>query len=191
MKALPNALSFSRVILAAVFLATYSATDAQGYIWGASAVGIGFITDRLDGFLARRLKVVSELGFVLDGLGDRAFYVAFVLALVATHHLSLVIAWLIVFREVMIYAVRVIESGSWRDIRGEFRWMSYVYATAMQLWILSYLIADGVTLFSGYNLHQNLLVEWLQFVLLISTVVVGYIIILKNVSSYRERYLVG
>jgi CDP-diacylglycerol--glycerol-3-phosphate 3-phosphatidyltransferase len=64
---LPNLLSFSRVFLAAGFVAT-GATEARVGLIGAAAA-----TDFLDGWLARRVHATSRWGALLDPIADRVF----------------------------------------------------------------------------------------------------------------------
>lgn len=70
---LPNALSLLRLLLAPVMV---------GMAWRALSdvflllTFAAWITDALDGYLARRLHQCSELGARLDSWGDLAFYSA-------------------------------------------------------------------------------------------------------------------
>lgn len=64
---LPNALSLSRIVLAAGFVAVPEAAARVALIGAASA------TDFLDGWLARRRGIVSRWGALLDPLTDRIF----------------------------------------------------------------------------------------------------------------------
>ena len=66
---LPNALSLSRIVLAAGFIASPEPGARVALIGAASA------TDFLDGWLARRRGAVSRWGTLLDPLADRAFVV--------------------------------------------------------------------------------------------------------------------
>ena len=80
-----------------------------------SALAVGLVlfllaTDVLDGWLARRLGVTSEFGYLLDGLGDRAVHVSAYLLLVMSGTLSIFVAWVLIFREICQYAVRLIEA---------------------------------------------------------------------------------
>jgi CDP-diacylglycerol--glycerol-3-phosphate 3-phosphatidyltransferase/cardiolipin synthase len=72
---LPNAISLSRVVLAAGFAAVPEAGARVALIGVASA------TDFLDGWVARRRGSVSRWGALIDPLADRAF----VLTAVATY----------------------------------------------------------------------------------------------------------
>lgn len=90
-RTVPNLLTIARVVLAVAFFAIVSivlwpvpggdVTTRQ--IWGNVAVvifAIAAITDVADGFLARRWKVVSVFGRVMDPFGDKLLVIgAFVL----------------------------------------------------------------------------------------------------------------
>ncbi|MEP6989614.1 MAG: CDP-alcohol phosphatidyltransferase family protein [bacterium] len=64
---LPNLLSWSRLVLAAGFVATGGAEVRVGLI------GVAAVTDFLDGWLARRVHATSRWGALLDPIADRVF----------------------------------------------------------------------------------------------------------------------
>src|ERR671932_1200233 len=68
---LPNALTLARVVLIPVFVALLlSATNGRS--WPAAIVfGAAGVTDQIDGWLARRWRVESDFGRVVDPLADR------------------------------------------------------------------------------------------------------------------------
>jgi CDP-diacylglycerol--glycerol-3-phosphate 3-phosphatidyltransferase len=67
----PNILTLSRVAL--VFVPAYliSLQDSRYTIYILIAVAVGIATDILDGFLARKLGQISDLGKVLDPVVDK------------------------------------------------------------------------------------------------------------------------
>lgn len=67
----PNLLSAFRLI-AAPFLLYLAWTDRPGLFLALLAITL--LSDAVDGFVARRLHVASELGTRLDSLGDLAIY---------------------------------------------------------------------------------------------------------------------
>src|SRR5256885_4476267 len=79
---LPNAVSLSRVGLAAAFLAT---TDTSGQV---ALVAAASLSDVLDGWLARRRNAVSRWGALIDPTADRAFVFAAAFTLVANGRLG-------------------------------------------------------------------------------------------------------
>lgn len=78
-QSLPNALTLSRLVIAAAFFATMSLTLRMGphvdrALWGNTAVALFMIaaaTDILDGYLARRWQVVSVFGRIMDPFVDK------------------------------------------------------------------------------------------------------------------------
>jgi cardiolipin synthase len=70
---LPNLLSLSRILLTPVFILMM----VQHRPWAAFAVFlVAGVTDALDGFTARALKLKSTLGLWLDPIGDKVLLTA-------------------------------------------------------------------------------------------------------------------
>lgn len=67
LRALPNIISSSRVVLAAGFVAAHDPDIRLGL------VGIAAATDFLDGWVARRARVTSRWGALIDPIADRVF----------------------------------------------------------------------------------------------------------------------
>lgn len=90
-RAVPNLLTIARVVLAVAFFVIVSVVlwpepgeDPSGrQVWGNVAVvifAIAALTDFADGYLARRWRVVSVFGRVMDPFGDKLLVIgAFVL----------------------------------------------------------------------------------------------------------------
>jgi CDP-diacylglycerol--glycerol-3-phosphate 3-phosphatidyltransferase len=68
---LPNALTIARFALVPVFVVLLARGD-DGHSWPAAIVfAIAAVTDQVDGWLARRLRVESQFGKYADPLADR------------------------------------------------------------------------------------------------------------------------
>lgn len=79
-RTVPNAISAARLLLLPVFLVLIV---GQHY-WSAMVViAVVFVTDFLDGFIARRTNTTSELGRWLDPVADRITVIVVVIAFVA------------------------------------------------------------------------------------------------------------
>lgn len=73
MKNIPNILSFIRLLMIPVFVYTYFAYDVMPKCLIAAGVYlVAWITDALDGYLARRNNWITDLGKWLDPLADKA-----------------------------------------------------------------------------------------------------------------------
>jgi CDP-diacylglycerol--glycerol-3-phosphate 3-phosphatidyltransferase len=78
---LPNALTIARFALVPVFVVLLVRADG-GHSWAAGIVfGVAGVTDQIDGWLARRLRVESEFGKYADPLADRLMIDAAILLL--------------------------------------------------------------------------------------------------------------
>ena len=85
---LPNALTVARLLLIPVFVALMLAADG-GHSWPAGIVfGIAGVTDQIDGFLARRWRVESDFGRIVDPLADRLMIDAAVILLFVADHMA-------------------------------------------------------------------------------------------------------
>ena len=83
---IPNILSLFRIFLVPLFLIVYLTGDKQPYfILSALILLVSGITDVLDGFIARRFKMTSELGKILDPFADKLTQIAILAALVIKH----------------------------------------------------------------------------------------------------------
>lgn len=66
MRSLPNILSFIRIPLAFLFF-------QENLVYRCLAILLAMISDGLDGYLARKYKVTSKLGTLLDPIADKFF----------------------------------------------------------------------------------------------------------------------
>jgi phosphatidylglycerophosphate synthase len=95
LRALPNIISSSRVVLAAGFVAANSSDVRLGL------VGIAAATDFLDGWIARRARVTSRWGALIDPIADRVFALVAVSTLLFSGALSTVGYFVMISRDIM------------------------------------------------------------------------------------------
>jgi phosphatidylglycerophosphate synthase len=147
---LPNALSLSRIPASVGFLLVYDSRDATHYAVALAIALCALATDLADGYLARRWRVSSETGYFLDGLSDKAFYVSVVLVAVREEFMSLGLAWLLIGREVFLYALRSIDSHRTQNIE-RLKPLSKLYALVLRLYFTCFL-AEGGFIVCGHKL---------------------------------------
>lgn len=112
MNNLPNILSIARLALLPVIIWLFF-MEAH---WGAKAVwlcfilyAIGAITDWLDGYLARKMKIVSDFGTFFDPISDKIFVASMLVLLVGFERLPglwMVPVLVILAREFLISGLR-------------------------------------------------------------------------------------
>ncbi len=139
---LPNLLTWLRIVLIPVVVGLYYLP----YAWGDMAAGLMFavagITDSLDGWMARRMNLVSPLGAFLDPVADKLI-VATALVLIVSHDPSWYVtltAIVIIGREIAISALRewMAEIGQRRKVAvsriGKFKTIAQVVGLSMLLY---------------------------------------------------------
>ncbi len=68
---LPNALSLFRLALVPVFAWSYFSGLPNAHLWAALVYAVAFLTDILDGWIARKFDLITRLGRILDPLADK------------------------------------------------------------------------------------------------------------------------
>ena len=76
MKHVPNILSSIRICLVPVFVLMYFCHTGSVKIYAAAVYAVASFTDFLDGYFARKYSLISNLGKILDPLGDKLMTLA-------------------------------------------------------------------------------------------------------------------
>jgi cardiolipin synthase (CMP-forming) len=108
---IPNLVTLSRIILIPLLIGIYYLPDDwlswEGKNITATTVFIlAGITDWLDGYLARRLNQMSAFGAFLDPVADKLIVVGALLVLLYLGRVDMLVALIIVGREIAISALR-------------------------------------------------------------------------------------
>ncbi len=141
---LPNLLSGFRIPAALLLLAIYRPDDSARAWISVGLVLLSMFTDFLDGVLARRYGLASPVGYLLDGLGDRAIHIAAYLLLFDAEVASAYLVWALIFREVSQYGVRAIEP-SWHNSQSRSdRNVTRAYTIAVHVALLGELLRTAI-----------------------------------------------
>ncbi|MCF0120069.1 MAG: CDP-alcohol phosphatidyltransferase family protein [Oscillospiraceae bacterium] len=73
---IPNILSAIRIALVPVFIGVYFACHETSTLYAAAIYALATFTDFLDGYIARKYNLITNLGRVLDPLGDKLMTIA-------------------------------------------------------------------------------------------------------------------
>ena len=108
MWSIPNLLTFSRIVMIPVFVALFYMPPSWSNYLAAMVFLAAALTDWLDGYLARRMGLVSPLGEFLDPVADKLMVAtALVLLVAADPSVWITIsAAVIIGREITISALR-------------------------------------------------------------------------------------
>jgi len=103
LKLVPNVLTIVRIVF--IFIATaifFSGNHLLGIVLGVLAG----ITDYLDGYLARKLNLVTPIGELLDQLADVVFESTALLLVVSTGFITPIVLVAYLFREFWVTTIR-------------------------------------------------------------------------------------
>lgn len=115
----PDSLALARVLVVPLIMALTRAGEeiAHNLGWAAAVFSVAALTDFLDGYLARRWKQESVLGAFLDTTADKVLVTGSLLALVSIDRVSIWAAFVIIFREFAVMALRGVVATSGGLIR--------------------------------------------------------------------------
>jgi len=105
---IPNLLTVTRILLIPVFLVLFYVTTPWARDLATGVFVLAAFTDWLDGYLARRMQLVSPLGAFLDPVADKLMVATALVLLVQSDPriLMAVAAAVIIGREIAISALR-------------------------------------------------------------------------------------
>ncbi len=101
---LPTILTLSRIVLIPFFVISVY----RHPILGALVFGIASITDFLDGYLARRSGQITKFGIIMDPIADKFLVISALVVLVDMERLSAWVAIILIVREFLVTALRVV-----------------------------------------------------------------------------------
>jgi CDP-diacylglycerol--glycerol-3-phosphate 3-phosphatidyltransferase len=107
---LPNILTLLRIALIPVLAVLLLSPSRDAAFWAAAVFAVASVTDWLDGYLARRMEIVTTFGKFLDPIADKMIVMA---ALVMILPYQRVPAWMVLVilgREIIITGLRGLAS---------------------------------------------------------------------------------
>ena len=173
---LPNKITLVRILLVPVvmmFLLTLQE-------WLALVVFLlAALTDGLDGYIARKKRLITNMGKFLDPLADKLLISAVLIVLVQLQRLDAWIAILIISREFAVTGLRLVAAADGLVIAAS---RMGKLKTVSQIVAISLLILDNFP-FSRWGLPLADMAIWLAVIL---TVVSGIEYFLKNRSVLEQ-----
>ncbi len=192
MRNLPNLLSLSRLVATVVVFILVLVNQPWAFLVATALFFLASITDLLDGYLARRLKVVSSLGVFLDLTADKVFVAAVLIALV---QIALVPAWvvfIIISREFLVTGLRSMAAAKGRVIPAGVWGKQKTFITLLAIGAL--LLAKGLnahllSLFPPIHIIDNHALVFSEILLLVADALIILATIWTVVSGIE--YMIG
>lgn len=108
---IPNLITFARILMIPLCLWFLDKDTPEAGFWAAIVFTAAALTDALDGYLARKLNVVSVLGKLVDPLADKLIVMASLIWMVPMGRIP---AWAVIIllaRELSITALRAVAAS--------------------------------------------------------------------------------
>ena len=165
---LPNILSLSRVFLAPIVMVFLTVRWHWGTLLGVDVgdilAGLVFIvaslTDAVDGYVARKRGIVTNLGKFIDPLSDKILVVAALVSLVELQRLPAWIVVIIISRDFIVSGIRMVAAVEGVVIHasagGKAKTVTQIVAIVMMIFGIPFampvmLVAMLLTVWSGID----------------------------------------
>lgn len=138
-------LTASRIPLAATYLFLYLDTSIVMRQWSFLVLAVALVTDISDGRIARRYQLATKFGYLLDGIADRATYIAIILGVAWRDGLSLLLGYALIVRDLLLYGTRAYYPR-WNTTLRRQRRVAKVHALSVRVMLACYLVSDAASL---------------------------------------------
>ncbi|NLB79114.1 MAG: CDP-diacylglycerol--glycerol-3-phosphate 3-phosphatidyltransferase [Clostridiaceae bacterium] len=179
---LANKITISRILATPVFLfflvpgwfGQFIGLDQWGRYVAAVIFVLASITDMVDGNIARKYNMITELGKFLDPVADKLLVTSALIAFIRTDNLSVWAVFIIIAREFIITGFRVIAAGRGVIIAAD-KW-GKIKTVVQIVAIVAILIRNfPISLFTDFPLGMVLM-----YIAVVLTVISGVNYIVKN-----------
>jgi CDP-diacylglycerol--glycerol-3-phosphate 3-phosphatidyltransferase len=192
---LPNKLTLSRLVLTLVFVVVLFSSIPLGGTIALVLFGVASLTDYFDGRIARRDKLITNFGILMDPLADKILICSAFIVFVGLHQIPAWMVVVIVARELAITGLRLLAASKHVVLAaegyGKHKTVSQIVAILCVLVLMSYKEwgPPGHFIF-GAAVYDKPWVNWLtllaQWLAVILTFVSGTMYLWRNRNIYLQ-----
>ncbi len=181
-----NKLTIFRIMLVPIMLIIYL-INVPGNILGIPLYAIlldlifiiGALTDKVDGYLARKNNQITTFGKFLDPIADKILVISALIILVEMGNIPSWVPIIIITREFAVSGYRLVASEKNGKVIAANKWGKIKTVTQMIAIIIAFLDTNSFgTIFyetlTGFHFIINLLVTLLIIICVIATIFSGY-----------------
>ncbi|MCL2760207.1 MAG: CDP-diacylglycerol--glycerol-3-phosphate 3-phosphatidyltransferase [Desulfuromonadales bacterium] len=190
---LPNILTLARIAaIPALVILLLSDSRTAGF-WAAILFSAASITDWLDGYLARRMKIVTVFGKFLDPIADKLIVMAALIMLIPYGRVPAWMVLIILSREIIITGLRSIASSEGIVISasnlGKFKTIFQLVAIIALLFHYNYYWFFSVQNQLLYvNMHNvGIFYLWIAFILTLWSGIDYFVKFIKVLTGQHSR----
>lgn len=184
---LANKITIARIVLIPIFILLFPIypewlinknafihyVDIYGIYYATAIFILASVTDKLDGYVARKYNQITNLGKLLDPLADKLLISAALILMVSEQLIYTWIAFAIIAREIIVTGIRIVASSQkialqadqYGKIKMVFQVIAIVavllnnrpfsYFTEIRIDQVFIYFALLLTIFSGFNYIKN------------------------------------
>lgn len=119
---IPNILCYVRILLIPIFTILYV---NDYYVPAAVVVAISGITDMLDGLIARKCNMITDLGKLIDPVADKFTQAALLLCLLSRYRMMYIVVAVFFVKELAMCAMGIFSAYKKRKLDGA-KWFGKV-----------------------------------------------------------------
>ncbi|MBR6739599.1 MAG: CDP-diacylglycerol--glycerol-3-phosphate 3-phosphatidyltransferase [Clostridia bacterium] len=181
-----NKLTMLRMILIPVFVLCFY---MSGYLWDLFAIlafAVASITDKLDGYIARKYNQITSFGKIMDPLADKLLVFSAFILMVNVGQIHAVAFLIILAREFTVTSMRAVAGGSGKVIAAS---MSGKLKTVCQMTCIIVILALPLFRAVGIDFladYENIIANVLGWVAAAVTVWSGIDYAVKLVPVLKE-----
>ena len=177
---IPNLITLARILAVPVTVYVILQDYMTAAFWIFVVAGL---SDALDGYLAKRLNAVSEIGAYLDPLADKALLVGTYVALAQVDHIATWLVFLVVFRDLLIVCGALLFHTITQSLKMKPLFISKIN-TVTQLALAAIVLAE-----LGLDLRLAYLSDALVYIVVLTTFVSGaaYVYKWSTMATQMER----
>jgi CDP-diacylglycerol--glycerol-3-phosphate 3-phosphatidyltransferase len=108
---IPNLLTMARIVMIPLFLWLLDEDTPRAGFWAALVFTLAALTDLVDGWLARKMNVVSVLGKLLDPLADKLIVMACLVWMVPMGRIPAWVVVLLLGRDIAVTGLRSVAAS--------------------------------------------------------------------------------
>lgn len=138
---IPNMLSFFRLALIPAIVGLYAFAGLRE--WAVLIILISAVTDILDGFIARKFNMMSDLGKALDPLADKLTQLAVLACLIIDYPLIALPVGIMVVKELTSFIIRFILFKQTEQVRGA-RWHGKLNTALLVIMIILHILWPAI-----------------------------------------------
>lgn len=171
---IPNLLSFFRLCLIPLFIWLFCVKEE--HLWTGAVLLLSGITDMVDGYVARRFHMISDLGKVLDPIADKATQIAMLFCLLSRFPLMLFPLLLLILKEIFDGLTGLLVIRKTGQVNGA-KWHGKVATATLYLLMIVHILWQNIS-----PVISNLLIAANMVIMVISLFLYGKhnIMILKK-----------